>query len=344
MSQTNGSSIQKTEQQQPATLQQYLAMRTKHLSDVAARGLNPERLIKLAILATNKNPALAKCDMGSVFLALMQCAELGLEPSGTLGGAYLVPYGRQCQMIIGYRGLIDLARRSGVLEQVEAHVVYERDTFECEFGMTPKLRHVPEWNDDRGSRVLVYAIFRLKGGGVHVEVMGIREIEAIRQRSRSSGSGPWATDYDEMAKKTVVRRGAKYVPMSTEALDALERENDLDSGGTQADSGTAVLGVSRTSEVKAKLMAQNTVVEAVEAPAQVEVEEPPHPAETEEPSPEATGEPTLAEVLLAEIQGVSSEKDLDAIGRRAQDVPKGPDRDAVGKAINARRAEIRGAR
>jgi len=247
-------SIQKAEQK-PATLQQYLAVRTKHLSDVAASGLSPERLIKLAVMATNKNPALAKCDMGSVFLALMQCAELGLEPSGTLGGAYLVPYGRQCQLIVGYRGLLDLARRSGVLEQAEAHVVYERDTFEVEFGLHPKFRHVPEWNGDRGARVLVYAVFRLKGGGVHVEVMGINEVEAIRKRSRSANNGPWVTDYDEMAKKTVVRRGAKYVPMSTEARDALEREDEIESGGTQADAGAAVLGVTRTDEVKARLMA-----------------------------------------------------------------------------------------
>lgn len=339
---SKANAIQKAEQK-PATLQQYLAVRTKHLSDVAASGLSPERLIKLAVMAANKNPALAKCDMGSVFLALMQCAELGLEPSGTLGGAYLVPYGRQCQLIVGYRGLLDLARRSGVLEQAEAHVVYERDTFEVEFGLHPKLRHVPEWNGDRGARVLVYAVFRLRGGGVHVEVMGINEIEAIRKRSKSANNGPWVTDYDEMAKKTVVRRGAKYVPMSTEARDALEREDELESGGTQADAGTAVLGVSRTDEVKARLMAAPSPAPAAEV-VESQPEEPPHPADTEEPPPESSGDPTLAEVLLAEISGVSSEKDLDAIGRRAQDVPRGPDRDAVGKAINARRAELRGSR
>jgi len=321
-------------QQAPATLQQYLGIRTKHLADVAAKGLSPDRLIKLAILASNRNPKLAECDMGSVFLALMQCAELGLEPSGTLGGAYLVPYGKQCQMIVGYRGLIDLARRSGVLEQIEAHVVYSRDTFECEFGLTPKLRHVPEWSGDRGERVLVYMVARLKGGGVHVDVMGINEVDAIRKRSRSSNNGPWVTDYDEMAKKTVVRRGLKMVPMSSELQEALERDAEVESGGTQADAGAAVLGSTRTEQVKQRLMVAETPAEVVQEAQQVES------------VPTWTPEQALtSEVLLSEIPSAATEQELDAIGKRAESLPKGSfARNEVGKAINTRRGEIRGAR
>lgn len=326
------------EKAKPLELQQYLRIRTTHLAGVAAKGLTPERLIKLAVLAANRTPALAQCSMDSIFMALMQCAELGLEPSGTLGGAYLVPFGKQCQMIVGYRGLIDLARRSGVLEQIEAHVVYSRDTFECEFGLNPKLRHVPEWNGDRGERVGVYMIARLKGGGVHVDVMGINEVDAIRKRSRSSGNGPWMTDYDEMAKKTVVRRGLKMVPMSSELQDALDRDTETESGGTQTDAGAAVLGT-RTEQVKQRLMIAETPVETLQEAQQAE------PVAAEVVEPESPEQALTGDVLLSEIPSATTEQELDAIGKRAESLLKGSEsRQAVGKSINARRGEIRGAR
>jgi recombination protein RecT len=222
--QPNNGAIQR---QEPATLSDFIIKQKHHLEAALpkSKGLTVDRLIKLALLAANKQPALKNCEMPSVFQALMQCAELGLEPSGTLGHAYLVPYGKQCTLVIGYRGLIDLARRSGALKQIEAHVVHERDVFKLRFGLEPLLDHEPCLDGNPGRAKLVYCVVQLADGAKHVEVMTIAEIERIRDRSKARG-GPWTTDFEEMAKKTVARRTCKWVPMSSELATALAHEED----------------------------------------------------------------------------------------------------------------------
>lgn len=294
--------IQQQTQQQPTTLAQFLEVRKRHLADVLPKHLTPDRLVKLAVLATRRVPKLAECGMDSIFTALMQCAELGLEPSGTLGGAYLVPYKGTCQLIIGYRGLIDLARRSGVLEQIEAHVVHEKDVFEVEFGMTPKLRHVPTLREEPGNPVLVYMVARLKGGGIHTEVMTVPQVEAVRSRSMSARNGPWVSDWAEMAKKTVVRRGCKYLPLSPELVRAFE----LEEADTHHDDGAQALHAvtgevvqepqhqTQTARVKDAVRAlpkRSTIIdvkpgetdEQAEARVMAESSEPPPPSDADAP-------------------------------------------------------------
>jgi recombinational DNA repair protein RecT len=133
-------------------------------------------------------------------------------------------------MIPGYRGLISLARRSGQLKSIEARVVYANDTFGIEYGTSPFLKHVPNLTGDPGPLVLVYAVARLVDGGEQVEVMTKVQVDAIRSRSRAGKSGPWVTDYDEMARKTVVRRICKYLPLSVELAKALEIDERVESG------------------------------------------------------------------------------------------------------------------
>lgn len=205
--------------------------------------LTADRIIKVALTAVNKNPDLLKCTRESLILSIMQAAELGLEPGGALGEGYLIPYNnrvktdggdtwvKQCQFIPGYRGLIALARRSGQIVSIEAHVVHEKDSFDCTLGLEPKLEHTPAWEDaDPGPLKFVYAVAKLKDGGVQFDVMSRAAIEGIRQRSKSKDSGPWKTDYEEMARKTVIRRLFKYLPVSVELAQALELQANSESG------------------------------------------------------------------------------------------------------------------
>lgn len=207
--------------------------------------LTPERLTKITLAAISRSPQLLECTPESILRSVMDAAQLGLEPGGPLGQAYLVPYrnkGRaEAQLIIGYRGLIALARRSGTIESVAAHVVFSRDSFECNLA-TGVLSHAPymaalpdaaaQMSDadidaacDRGKPVAVYCVARFVGGGQHVDVMTMADVERVRRRSKASDSGPWVTDFLEMARKTVVRRAAKYWPLSTELADAMDRED-----------------------------------------------------------------------------------------------------------------------
>jgi len=199
-----------------------------------------ERLARVALTEVRKNPALARCDQTSFLGALMTCAQLGLEPGGPLGHAYLIPFenrkaGRtEVQFIVGYRGMIELARRSGQIVSIEARPVYEGDAFEVTLGLDSSLRHVPDF--DNPNRVqpdklrFVYAVAKLKGGGVQFDVMSRREIEAVRAQSKAGSSGPWVTHYEAMALKTVLRRLFKWLPISIELATAIDADERADLG------------------------------------------------------------------------------------------------------------------
>jgi recombination protein RecT len=109
--------------------------------------MTPDRLLRIALTEVRRQPKLAECSQASLLSAVFSCAQLGLEPGGALGHAYLVPYGKEVQFILGYRGMIDLARRSGLIDSITAHAVYEGDRFECEFGLAENLVHVPDWEN-----------------------------------------------------------------------------------------------------------------------------------------------------------------------------------------------------
>lgn len=191
--------------------------------------MNPDRMSRIALTELRRTPKLSECNPMSFVGAVIQCSQLGLEPGNNLGHAYLIPYGKECQLIIGYRGMIDLARRSGQVVSLQAHVVYENDTFEFEYGLTPKLRHVPA-RSNHGNFVYVYACATLKDGGAQFEVMSREDIEQIMAASKSSRSGPWQTHFDEMARKTVIRRLFKYLPVSVEMTQAVTLDEAAESG------------------------------------------------------------------------------------------------------------------
>lgn len=166
----------------------------------------------------------------------MTSAQLGLEP-GPLGEAYLVPFGRKVTFIAGYRGLIKLAWQSGQVRTISAHVVREGDEFSFSYGLNPDLHHRPALRD-RGVAVAAYAAATLTNGGSAFEVMALDEVERVRGRSQSSKAGPWVTDWDEMARKTPLRRLAKWLPLSTTLL---ARAVQLDESTRTADQIAAPL-------------------------------------------------------------------------------------------------------
>lgn len=250
------------------------------LAQVLPKHVTPERMLKVALTATSRNPDLLACKPMSLLRAVFQAGELGLEAGGLLGEGYLVPFKDEVQFIPGYRGLIKLARQSGQLASIEARVVYERDAFELEYGLDPKMVHKPFLGDEnRGGIKFVYAIALLKDGGKQIEVMTNAEIEEIRKRSKASEKGPWVSDFSEMARKTVVRRICKYIPMSVELARALEHEAAVDEGvpsPTTIDieflqDDSAGETKSRTEAIKSKLEANGVVATAATEPAPAEV-------------------------------------------------------------------------
>jgi recombination protein RecT len=194
------------------------------------KSLTADRLTRIIITECRKTPELLNCSQESFLGSVLQCAQLGLEPGSALGHCYLLPYGKNCQLIIGYRGMIDLARRSGQIASINAYCVYEADEFEYELGLHPDIKHKPSPLADRGAITYVYAVAVLIGGGVQFEVMSRAEIEAVRKQSKASKNGPWVTHWSEMARKTVVRKLFKYLPVSIEAVRAVEIDERSDRG------------------------------------------------------------------------------------------------------------------
>jgi recombination protein RecT len=192
-----------------------------------------DQMIRSALTCVRKTPKLLDCSQASLFGSIMQASQLGLRIDDGLGHAYLVPYGKECTLIVGYRGLVDLARRSGDVSTVEARAVFEGDAFEYTLGLTPRLVHTPCGETAPDKLTHVYAIMRMRDGGQQFDVMNRTEVETIRNRSRAKGAGPWVTDYAEMARKTVLRRLCKLAPMSIEAQKAVTLDEMADANISQ---------------------------------------------------------------------------------------------------------------
>lgn len=197
--------------------------------------ITPERFTRMALSALNTTPQLQSCSQMSFLGALMNAAQLGLEPNTPLGQAYLIPYKNkgklECQFQIGYKGMLDLVYRNPEIQTIQAQCVYENDDFEYELGLEPKLVHKPAIGD-RGELKLVYALWKSKNGGFGFEVMSKADIDNhARKFSQSFGSNysPWKTNYEEMAKKTVIKRCLKYAPLKSDFVTALSNDESIKS-------------------------------------------------------------------------------------------------------------------
>ena len=202
------------------TMQQYIKQMESEIKKALPSVITPERFTRIVLSALSANPQLAQTTPQSFLGAMMTAAQLGVEPNTPLGQAYLIPYRNkgvlECQFQLGYKGLIDLAYRSGEISIIQAQVVYSEDSFTYSFGLEPTLKHVPAASD-RGDPVYVYAVFKTKDGGYGFEVMSIDELRAFAQMySKAYNNGPWQTNFEEMAKKTVLKRVLKYAPLKSD--------------------------------------------------------------------------------------------------------------------------------
>lgn len=212
------------------------------IAEAIPRHMTPDRLLRIATTSIRNTPKLRICTPESLLGAVMQCAQLGLEPN-ILGHCYLIPYRNkrkdeygnrvfvdEAQFQIGYKGLIELARRTGQISSIMAHAVYENDDFEYEYGINEKLRHVPT-DEERGQVTHYYAYAKFKDGGYSFLVMSRKDIERHRDdftksidRETKEVYGPWADHFNEMAKKTVLKALMKYMPISVEFAKAVDQD------------------------------------------------------------------------------------------------------------------------
>ena len=214
-----------------------MAMQVKAMEREIAKALpsviTPERFTRIVLSAISTNPKLGSCTPTTFLGAMMTAAQLGMEPNTPLGQAYLLPYWNgknkcfECQFQLGYKGLIDLAYRSGEVSTIQAHVVRENDKFSYSFGLNPTLEHVPAIRD-RGDNIAVYAVFRTKDGGFGFEVMSWDDaMEHGKKYSKSYGAGPWQTNPEEMAKKTVLKRVLKYAPLKSDFVRQVAQDETI---------------------------------------------------------------------------------------------------------------------
>jgi len=298
MQKTNGNG---KAQSAPMTLKAYLESPTVKgkLAEVATRYLKPEDLVRFALMASSRQPDLLKCSHTSVLRALMDAAAMGIAPGGTMGRGYLVPRlnrktgEMECTFDPGWRGLCDIARRGGKVKKIDAKVVYASDAFEYEEGTSQKLTHIPTLDaTERGEIVAAYAIAKFDDGEMQIEVLTRADIEKIRNVSMAK-SGPWASWFEEMARKSAVRRLCKYLPYDPMLEKALDHATDVESGErTQPDpieSTNQPRAKSLAASIRAKTQAtvDGEVIEAAIESAPEEEQRQPEP-----PSDSSDGEPS----------------------------------------------------
>jgi len=248
--------------------------------------VTPERFMRVALTTLNKTPKLAECTQASLFACMLDCASLGVEPDGRR--AHLIPYGDKCTLILDYKFLIELARRSGELADWKAVLVCDNDEFEAD-GEAVTVHHV-NYREPRGNVFAVYSVATFKDGTKSYEVMTRDEVEAIKKRSKAGKSGPWVTDWSEMAKKTVIRRHSKVLPLSAEFRTAAEKDFDaLPDLGSMASTLTEPQRASAAVDVTEEA----EVVEDKPEP------EAPKDKQPVEPEPEKKEPATLADMLTA---------------------------------------------
>jgi recombination protein RecT len=215
------------------TLKNLIAKMKPQIAAALPSVITPERFTRMALTALSKDPKLQECTPASFLGAMMQAAQLGVEPNTPLGQAYLIPFRNKGQMEaqfqLGYKGLIDLAYRSGEITSISAHEVCENDEFEYELGLEEKMKHKPALKD-RGEVLLYYAVFRTKSGGCGFAVMSVEDVRKHMQKFSQAakyGSSPWQSNFDEMAKKTVIKKVLKYAPIKTEFVRAMATDGTI---------------------------------------------------------------------------------------------------------------------
>lgn len=229
---------QATPEQQVAGLIQRLA---PEIMRALPKHITADRISRIYLTAIRTTPELVECSRPSLLGCMLSAAQLGLECNTPLGLAYLIPRnsrkagGKECTLQIGYKGMMDLVRRSGQASKLQAHVVREGDDFAWERGSNEFIRHVPSGDSDREARPITHAWAMAKvNGEIVFEVLTKEQIDQRRKRSSAGNYGPWVTDYEAMAKKTAMRALCTWLPQSAEVSRAEALEVADETGGRQS--------------------------------------------------------------------------------------------------------------
>lgn len=220
--------------EKPKSVKDLIEIRMPEIQKVLPSVISPQQFLRLTLNAIQSTPHLMECTMPSFYGAVMQCAQLGLKPNVN-GEAYLIPFKNnkkggvyECQFIVGYKGLMLLARRSGEVANIDAQTVYENDEFDLSYGFDPALVHKPYLKGDRGKPVGFYATVMLKDGGKSAHYMTVEDAQKYGKRySKAYNNSPWMTDFEAMAKKSCLRQVLKYAPMSTDVDGAIRTDEKV---------------------------------------------------------------------------------------------------------------------
>lgn len=233
----NGQTPQR--QDTASALQALLVKNMKAVQSVLPKHITPERVLRIALSTVRRTPQLMKCAPATLFMGILEASTLGLELDSR-GLAYLVPYWNKktgtydAQFQIGYKGLLELAFRSGKVQSIQANVVGENDKFDYALGLQPRLEHIPNLKN-RGEIIAAYAIAIMKDGAVQFDLMSREELDAVRDKaSQAKNSGPWKDWPEAMMKKTVLKRLCKFLPLSPEIQRAVSMDDQADAGITQS--------------------------------------------------------------------------------------------------------------
>ncbi|WP_203334335.1 recombinase RecT [Planococcus beigongshangi] len=222
--------VQKKAPAPEQTLNALLKRMGPEIQRALPKHMDADRIARIALTAVRTTPKLLECDQTSFLAAIMQSAQLGVEPNTGLGQAYLIPYGKQVQFQLGYKGLIDLAVRSGQYKSIYAHEVYAEDEFEFTYGLTKDLVHKPA-SIPQGEPIGYYAVYHLQNGGYDFVYWTRERIDhhahKFSQAVQKGWTSPWKTNYDAMAKKTVLKEVLKYAPKSIELQKTVEADSTI---------------------------------------------------------------------------------------------------------------------
>lgn len=258
------------------SVQALLVANFKAIQSCLPKHLTPERMCRIAVQSLQRNPDVLECTPESLVKAIIESSSLGLEIDSR-GLAYIVPYGNKNQnghknatLIFGYKGLMELAYRSGRVASIHAETVCENDIFEFELGLSPRLKHVPNL-DDRGGLRAVYAVAHMKDAAPAFVVMGKADVEKVRRASKAGNSGPWTQWAEEMWKKTAIRRLCKYLPLSPEIQRAIALDEQADAGVQKLAEG--ILNLPEEPAIETEARPKQEPEEREEKPAPVAHEE-----------------------------------------------------------------------
>ncbi len=278
-----------------------LWQREEAIRAILPDSMDLKRFVKTAMIALSKNPDLQRCTQESIVRSVIEAAEAGLEPTGMLSRAWLVPYNNkgvnEAQLQIGYQGLIDLARRSGEVSKIIARVVYEGDHFRVVQGSEERVEHEPAFATEDPLKIThVYAVVTYRSGDTQHEVMTKAQVDMVRSRAKAKNADAWTNHYPEMARKTVVHRLAKYLPLTPEAVEAIAKDDEREFGTPTVAQVTGGRPSSLRESIKAQAEEiEGTAVEVTDVPV-VSADE------LTEPEPQPTKCGALSDPALGEIE------------------------------------------